>query len=51
MTEEEWYTVLAVSLSGAFFLSLAAICVLVIWLANRFPASPSTGRAQFRGTK
>jgi serine/threonine protein kinase len=38
-------------MTGAFFLSLAAICVLVIWLANRFPASPSTGRAQFRGTK
>jgi len=37
--------------TGAFFLSLLAIFILVMWLANRFPAAPPSGSTQSHGTK
>jgi len=38
-------------MTGAFFLSLIAIFILVVWLANRFPATPGTSKVPFRGAK
>lgn len=38
-------------MTGAFFLSLAALFILLVWLANRFPATPGSGRTPFRGAK
>ena len=38
-------------ITGAFFLSLAALFILLVWLANRFPATPGTRRTPFRGAK
>ena len=34
---------------GLFFASLIGIFVLLIWLANRYPASPTNARRSFRG--
>jgi serine/threonine-protein kinase len=38
-------------MTGVFFLSLAALFILLVWLANRYPATPATGRTPFRGAK
>jgi eukaryotic-like serine/threonine-protein kinase len=35
--------------TGLFVTSIAAIFVLLIWLANRFPAAPSKGLQPYRG--
>ena len=40
-----------VLMAAGFFLSLAAIFVLLVWLANRYPAAPASGRVPFRGAK
>ncbi len=38
-------------MGGAFFVSLAAIFALLVWLANRYPAATATNRQSFRGVK
>ena len=38
-----------VIMAGAFFVSLIAIFVLLIWLARRYPAAPARTQGAYRG--
>jgi len=38
-------------MTGVFVLSLVAVCFLVVWLANRFPAAQGSARTPYHGTK
>jgi serine/threonine protein kinase len=44
-----WQRLRGILMTGAFFLSLIAVFVFLIWLARRYPAAPARTQGAYRG--